>query len=51
SSGCWIRDKLVVGGGLSLGLKACWAAICPRGEADEPSAQRPGDGALAEWDC
>lgn len=36
SSGRWIRDELAVGGGLSLALKSCWAAICLRVEADEP---------------
>lgn len=36
SSGCWIRDELAVGGGLSLALKSCWAAICLRVEADKP---------------
>lgn len=36
SSGCWTKDELAVGGGLSLALKSCWAAICLRVEADEP---------------
>lgn len=39
SSGCWTRDELAVGGGLSLAPKSCWSAICVRVEADVPETR------------
>lgn len=38
-SGCWTKDELGVGGGLSLHPKSCWSAICVRVEADVPETR------------
>lgn len=47
SSGCWTRDELAVGGGLSLAPKSCWSAICVRVEADVPETRN----CYGRWGC
>lgn len=39
SSGCWTKEELGVGGGLSLSPKSCCSAICVRVAADVPEME------------